>query len=182
MRFDVVFHPAWKQYEKAGARREVNIGVTIGHPSFDGTVKHTRARIAERVRDAVFTMVMAGRADISMQPLRAGHEHEQRPVAWKLARMEAAAGQPWLTSLRHTGVPALPVLRVLLPCLDGTRDRAALRSALIDALQSGSLPMPEPPAGQGAASLEMIADGCLEQTLSYLRYHALLASERPASG
>jgi hypothetical protein len=139
-----------------------------------------RDQIAERVRHAVFAMVMAGRADISVLPLWVGQADQNRPAAWKLARMEAVSGQAWITSLRHTGVPALPVLRFLLPCLDGTRDHVALRAALADALRSGAVPMPEPPTGQDAVlsvSLEMVAEDYLGQTLRYLSRQALLAPE-----
>jgi SAM-dependent methyltransferase len=139
----------------------------------------TRAAVAERIRHAVFAMVMAGRADISALPLRVGQGNEQRPATWMLARLEAVSRQPWITSPRHTCVPALPVLRVLLPCLDGTRDRTALRTALVDALRSGGLPMPESPAGQEAASLETVAGRYLGQTLGYLKDQGLLM---PAEG
>jgi predicted O-methyltransferase YrrM len=143
-----------------------------------------RSEIAERVRNAVFTMVMAGRADISVLPVRVGRGDRNRPAVWPFARAEAASGQPWLTSLRHTGVPALPVLRFLLPCLDGTRDRAALRAALADALQSGGVPMPEPPTGQDVSapgSLDVVAEQYLDQTLGYLSRQALLAPEGAGS-
>ena len=55
--------------------------------------------------------------------------------AWRRLR-----DKPWITSLRHTGVPALPVLKLLLPLLDGTRDRAALREAVVAALTVRSHP------------------------------------------
>jgi SAM-dependent methyltransferase len=134
----------------------------------------TNPQLAARVRHAAFTMVMAGRASLSTLPFRVGREDQNRPKAWTLARHEAASGQPWVTSLRHTGVPALPILKVLLPCLDGTRDRSALRAAIVDALRSGTLPMPEAASGD---TLETIAERLLGQALGYLRHQGILLPE-----
>jgi methyltransferase-like protein len=145
-----------------------------------------RVQLAERIRQAVFILVMAGRADISVLPLRVGQGDEKWPTAWPLARAEAASRQAWITSLRHTGVPAVAVLKVLLPCLDGSRDHLALVAILIDALRSGAVPMPEATDrrdGVSADSVEIIADRFLRQTLEYLHHHALLLPDaRPPNG
>jgi hypothetical protein len=130
--------------------------------------------IAERIRRAVFALVMTGRTSVSSLPLSVGRGHEPRPIAWPVARAEAAVGQPWVTSLLHTGVPALPVLKLLLPILDGTRDREALREAVISALQAGTIPMPASETSASPGSVAEIAEQCVEQSLAYLRRGALL--------
>jgi SAM-dependent methyltransferase len=133
--------------------------------------------VEARVRSAVFTLVLAGRASISIVPLRVGHADDEHPKAWHVARSEAASGQPWITSLGHAGMPAHPMLRALLPYFDGTHGRAALRARLADALQSGAVQVPELPTDQPPPSqerLDAIAEQCLEQTLRHLERHALL--------
>jgi SAM-dependent methyltransferase len=143
-----------------------------------------QAGIAVRVRQAVFTMVMAGRAGISVLPLRVGHAADRQPRVWPLARVEAASGQPWITSLCHVGVPVHPVLLALLPHLDGTQGRPELRQRLMDALQRGVVRVPELPASQFPPTLEhlgAIAGQHLEQTLHYLARQGLLEPETAPS-
>jgi len=139
------------------------------------------AEVGERVRRAIFTIVMAGRASISVLPLRVGNADHKQPVAWRVARMEAALGQPWITSLRHAGVPAHPMLRTLLPHLDGAHNRSALRTLLMEAIQHGVVSVPEvsvdkPPLSE--EELGTVVERYVEQTLRYLARHALLEPDR----
>jgi hypothetical protein len=109
--------------------------------------------------------------------LRVGHADQERPRAWQVARTEAASGQPWITSVGHAGAPAHPILRALLPYLDGTHDRPALRARLADALRIGVVRVPELPADQALPAqerLDAIAEQYAEQTLRHLARHALL--------
>jgi hypothetical protein len=63
-------------------------------------------------------------------PLRAASDPGQRPIASPLARWQAAKG-PDLTSLAYQTVRMEePAARLLITLLDGTRDRAAIRSEL----------------------------------------------------
>jgi len=136
-----------------------------------------RAGIEARVCDALFSMVMAGQASVSVLPLRLGLATQTLPRAWVVARMEAVSGQPWITSLRHVGVPVYPILRVLLPYLDGTHDRSALRARLTGALQSGAVQLPEQPADnppQPPQDSDSVVEHHVERALSYLARHALL--------
>ena len=136
-----------------------------------------REEIETRIRQAVFAMVLAGRASVSVLPLRVGRATDERPRVWSVARTEAASGQPWITSLRHVGVPAHPVLTILLPHLDGSNDRAALRTRLTAALEGGTVQVPELPAGQPPPSqerLDAVADNYVEWALSHLSRHAFL--------
>ena len=133
-----------------------------------------------RVRRAVLTIVLAGRAAISVLPLRVGRASQERLRVWSVARVEAASVQPWITTLRHGAVPANPILRMLLPHLDGTNDRAVLRARLVEALQAGALRVPELAADQPLPSperLREVAEQYVEQTLHHLERNALLEAD-----
>lgn len=146
-----------------------------------GDMTDTNA-IRARIGDALLPMVLSGQASVSALPLQLGHAADERPKAWAFARTEAASGQPWITSLRHVGVPVHPILRALLPYLDGLHDQATLRALFASAIMSGALDMPELPAGQPSPSserLNAVAGHHVEQTLRYCARHALL--EPPAS-
>jgi hypothetical protein len=142
-----------------------------------------------RIRQAVLTIVMAGRATVSVLPLQVGRAAQERPRVWSVARAEAASVQPWITTLRHGAVPASPILRLLLPQLDGTNDRTVLRALLIEALRGGVLRVPEIPADQPPPSrqrLSEVAGQYVEQTLDHLERNALLetavgSGDQPAS-
>lgn len=86
------------------------------------------------------------------QPYSAATRLSETPKLNPLARMQAEAGQPVVTSLRHFSVDVRdPLFRRLLLLLDGTRDRAALADALAAAIEAGEIPgPPAPPAGATA--------------------------------
>ena len=126
-----------------------------------------------RIRQAIFSLVLAGRTTVSVLPAVAGHWDQDIPVAWPIARAEAASGQPWLTTLLHTGIPALPVLRELLPYMDGKHDRAALCVRLADAIQRGAVAVTVPSADETLHPGSEAAH-YLEQTLRHLAYHGIL--------
>lgn len=133
--------------------------------------------IRDRIGDVLLPMVLSGQASVSVLPLRVGHAADERPRAWAFARMKAASGQPWVTSLNHIGVPVYPVLGAVLPHLDGLHDRAALWALLTSALTGGAFEVPELPAGQPhppAARLNAVAEQHVEQTLHYCARNALL--------
>jgi methyltransferase-like protein/2-polyprenyl-3-methyl-5-hydroxy-6-metoxy-1,4-benzoquinol methylase len=62
-----------------------------------------------------------------------------RPRVSKLARLDASEGAEGTTNIRHEPVPIGPVMRVLLPIMDGTRDHAALIDVLIGEALAGRL-------------------------------------------
>ena len=133
----------------------------------------TRARIG----DALLPLVLSGQASVSALPLQVGRAFDERPKVWAFARIEAASRQPWITSLGHVGVPVHPVLRALLPYLDGSHDRAALRALFIDAMASGAPGVTELPADQASLPAERpdaVAAHHVEQTLRFCERHALL--------
>lgn len=130
-----------------------------------------------RVRDVLYSMVLAGRAELSSIPVAVGRAEDPRPRVTALARLEAAEGQPWLTNQIHVGVPAHPLLRTLLPHLDGAHDQSALRRQFATALRSGAIQVPEIPSDQPPPSAEQaatLADRYIERTLQFLARHALL--------
>jgi methyltransferase-like protein len=140
-----------------------------------------RAEAETRVCGALFALLAADQAIVSALPRHVGRAATERPRAWALARIEAAARQPWVTSLQHDAVPLQPVHAVLLAHLDGSNDRQSLRARLVEALRSGEVRLPEPQSDQGPiddARLATIAAHHVEETLSYLAEHALL---EPAS-
>ena len=133
--------------------------------------------VRARIGGALLPLVMSGQASVSVLPLQVGRASDDWPKVWAFARMEAASGQPWITSLGHVGVPAYPVLRALLPYLDGLHDRAALRGLFIDAVASGALEATELPADQASRPAERpdaVAEHHVEQTLRFCARHALL--------
>ncbi len=150
-----------------------------------GLSPQDRAEIEARLCGALFAMALVGQASISALPLRVGRAAHVRPRAWCVARLEAASGQPWITSLRHVGVPAHPVVKALLPYLDGNHDRIALRTRLAAALRSGLLKIPELPAGRPLPSDERLAaivERHVERALGYLERHALLQPDTAPGG
>jgi SAM-dependent methyltransferase len=134
------------------------------------------------VFQAILAMVLAGRASISVLPLRVGRATDDRPRAWSVARIEAMSGQPWITSLRHAALPAHPVLRILLPLLDGTNKRPALQVRLAAAIQDRTIQVPELPAGQPPATQERfdaVVDHYIEWALHHLARQGFF---EPAAG
>ena len=130
-----------------------------------------------RVCKALFRLIAASQATVSSRPLEVGSAATERPRAWALARIEAAAGQPWVTTLHHTAIPLHIVLAYLLVHLDGNHDRQMLRAKLVEALRRGEIRVPELQSDHTNAKgsqLELIAEQYVERTLSYCALHALL--------
>jgi SAM-dependent methyltransferase len=143
------------------------------------------AEVEARLARAILTIVRAGRANVSTVPVRVGAAAQERPKVWAFARAEAATSQPWLTSLNHVGVLAPSLPRMLVPYLDGSLDRPALREWLVAALRGGSIQMPDLPSANGPPSPEQFAataEDYLEQALSYLARQALLEPEPEIGG
>lgn len=91
------------------------------------------ARMAEpSVLAVLLRLVVNGRVAISSLPLRVGSQADDRPCVWPIARAEAAARQPWVTSLRHTPVLLPRRWQRALSMIDGTLDRRAIECRLGD--------------------------------------------------
>lgn len=100
------------------------------------------------ILDAVFTLMLAGLVEVSSVPLRvsAVAANRAKPKAGRLARLDAQQGGTWTTDPAHNMVPLGEVCAMLLPFLDGTHDRDALKAKLLAAA-----------AGEGGLRLEEAA-------------------------
>jgi SAM-dependent methyltransferase/methyltransferase-like protein len=135
-----------------------------------------------RICDALFTLISTGQALVSTVPLAVGRSSDERPRAWSVARAEAAARQPWITSLHHEAVPSHPITRYLLAYLDGENDQGTLNSVLANALLRGEIKVPELKDDKeqiDSAQVDKIAAHYVEQTLNYLAMHAVLEPAGP---
>jgi SAM-dependent methyltransferase len=99
----------------------------------------------------------------------------ERPLASPVARFEARRGAATVTNLYHERIDLDAFRHCLLGLLDGTRDRAALQSALVELAATGTLsflrqgqPIRDP------ASLHPIIEQRLEPNLAWLAWSALL--------
>ena len=83
-------------------------------------------RRAVLLRDAPAVVMATGDGEglPSPPPPRFGRADDPYPAVWRMARVEAADGLPWFTSLRHEAVPSTPALRALAVILDGSVSRA----------------------------------------------------------
>jgi methyltransferase-like protein/SAM-dependent methyltransferase len=127
---------------------------------------------------ALFRLIAAGQATVSSLPLRVGGCTNECPRAWPLARVEAAAGQPWVTSLRHSAIPLDRALAFLLVHLDGNHDRRMLSAKLLDALRRGDFGGTELQSDQEkikGGPLELIIEQYIERKFDFCASQALLA-------
>jgi SAM-dependent methyltransferase len=117
-----------------------------------------------RVCAALLALVMTGQATVSALPLAVGRADAERPKIWPLARIEAAAKQPWLTSLSHEAVPLHALPGELIACLDGRCDRQTLAARVAETIGAGKI----------AVTGSEAAGSYIERALSQLARYALL--------
>ncbi len=77
--------------------------------------------------------------DLGLRPLAARRLPGDRPEACPVARVHAAEGVSRVANDAHRAVPLEDADHVVLPLLDGTRDRSALAAALSERLDSDDL-------------------------------------------
>jgi SAM-dependent methyltransferase/methyltransferase-like protein len=133
-----------------------------------------QAVIRERVCRALFALVMTQQATVSTLAAPTGRADDPQPKIWPLARLEAAARQPWLTSLTHEPIPASSVSADLIAHLDGSLDRPALQALLVDWLRQGELAQSAAP-NTGNNGVEAAVRDYLARALGHLAQSALLA-------
>ena len=133
------------------------------------------------ITNALFTMVLAGLADISTVPVVAGAEIADRPRAAELARFDARSGYSWTTNVRHETVHLNLVQRAVLPLLDGSHDRKAISVSLQKLVDSGDLQFSR--AGEPLTEPTAITDAIdehIDAALNVFRKTALLMSAEAA--
>jgi len=101
-----------------------------------------------------------------------------RPVGYPIARLQVQEGQSSAGNVLSENVLLEnPLERLLLPLLDGTRDRAALRTALVGMAEQGVFEVKQ----EGAAitdpqRIEQVIDEKLDDALERLAFQALLVA------
>ena len=85
---------------------------------------------------AAMRLLGQGRAMVSSLPLRAGIAAADVPKIWPVAQSEAASGQPWVTSLKHTAVRTDAALRFAFALMDGRTPQSELKRRIETAMRS----------------------------------------------
>jgi hypothetical protein len=106
-------------------------------------------------------------------PTPTGHAEDGHPKVWPLARLEASARQPWLTSLPHERIPASTINVDRIAELDGSLDRPALQALLVAWLSEGRLGQ-SPDTPNDTDSIENAARQYLARAHRQLARNALL--------
>ena len=135
--------------------------------------------IETRLLDALFKAVITLHVSVSTLPLKVGRAAAARPAVCKVARLQASNGQSWVSSLQHRAVALHPAMRLVVPFMDGTRDRRALHDHLADALRNRQITaeqLSNDVALANPVALETVAATMLDQMLRYLEESALLDS------
>ena len=113
----------------ARARQQENAG------KVDAT---TLVSDTQKLGDEILPFYAAGVLELRVWSPRVGASASERPTASPLARLQAAQGEQ-VTNLLHQSVTLDGLNRVLLPLLDGSRDRDALVAALAQRTAEGAL-------------------------------------------
>ncbi len=100
-------------------------------------------------------------------------ELSDRPTANPLSRLLAET-ETLVTNLRHRSVKLDDLDRMVLPLLDGTRDRAAILDALVAAVADGSFEIQHEGQTQAAAQARASLSAVLEECLVGLAENAFL--------
>ena len=126
-----------------------------------------------RICSTLLGLVVAGDATASTLATAVGRAHHEYPTLWPVARAEAVAKQPWLTSLDHLPVPRDVAPLEFVKLLDGTHTREALAR---HASQTGMTLIGS--ANDPAVGRDCPLSGadCVERILTQLEFCALLAA------
>lgn len=133
-----------------------------GTRSLDELLPNRTAASEAKALQALTLLLISEQATVSTVPLRVGQGDGDKPRVWGLARLEAAAQQPWVTAMHH--VPVLlsaPVLQ-LLPHLNGSTDRAGLIRLGGEAFVKAEQPMAQPKDMLAQALATAARQGLLE--------------------
>ena len=92
---------------------------------------HGGASAEEALRKILMSLLARGSAIASTVPLCVGRAADDLPKLFSIARGELKAGQPWVTTLRHTAVLAPKSLSLMGALMDGTRRRSELLDIVV---------------------------------------------------
>ena len=128
----------------------------------------------QAVLPALYELLARGRASVSTAPVALGQYDQSRPNLWKVARADAATGQPWVTNLVHAPVLLSPLLRVLAPSMDGASTGDQLVGALDAALGTGTLSETDLPRIENGGAANGLAS-TVDRLVAHCARNALLA-------
>lgn len=135
-------------------------------------------RARRQLSTALMRLVAEGRATVSTVPLQAGGTDTKRPRVWPVALLEAASGQPWATSLKHTAVQTNPALCAIYASMDGRSTVRDLASRLDALLASRKLKLGQSYGGTAIADASfdgvVSPEAFIAKALHYAASHALL--------
>lgn len=125
------------------------------------------------------SLLAKGLLDLSSVSVGGGRATDRCPEVWRLARIEAAEGQEWLSTWRHAPIGNDAGMRVVVPLADGKHDRELLRKAVEDALLSGAIALKglDITLPEGRKQLGPLAGKILEQILLRIERAGLLAAQ-----
>jgi methyltransferase-like protein/trans-aconitate methyltransferase len=131
------------------------------------------------ISDAVFQAVLIGVAELSTVPLRLDPvaKPKAKPKAARLVRLDASQRTGWTTGPDHSMVPLDVVSMVLLPLMDGTRDRDALKAGLLAAVRDKLIQLKDAQTGlePTGAALDAAAAKHVDQAIERLAIARLVS-------
>jgi methyltransferase-like protein/SAM-dependent methyltransferase len=149
----------------------------VGGVGMSDTSSPSPIAIETRLLDALFKAAITLHVSVSALPLKVGRAAAARPAVCKVARLQATNGQSWASSLQHRAVALHPAMCLLVPLMDGTRDRSALHDRLTDALRNRQITaeqLSNDTVLAKPAVVETVAATMLDHMLRYLEKNALL--------
>lgn len=174
------------------AREPVGAGLFLTlarHRGWPMSVNEVVAEAAERYRlnrpeaelrrylcDAALRIFLMRGLHLRSEPSRHAAALSQWPAALRVARAQAAWSSH-VTNAFHDDVALDPITRLMLPALDGSRDRDALVALLIQAVTNGQMKIDE--AGKPVtepAAIARYAGQAVDGMLNFVLAAALLAS------
>jgi methyltransferase-like protein/trans-aconitate methyltransferase len=122
----------------------------------------------------LFMTLTAGMIDARVNPIRAASTIEARPCAPRHCRIDALAGESAVATLTHESYFLNDSERFLLPLMDGTRDRDALVSVLLERAVTGALQFSRDGVPVAEGELAEVARQEVDRALGSLQSAALL--------
>ena len=129
------------------------------------------------VLEAVLKMLLTGMVTGLAAPVDAeGSPSADAPVAFSIARHDAARGELATTSLRHERVQIDALGQVILPLMDGAHDKAAIRAKVEHAIAEGRITFHRDGKPLVPPEANVVAHERIEQMLTLYANAGLLVS------